>query len=1165
MTKPASILTALIFLISYSSVKAQCTWATYSYESFEYSTVIPWIQPGTTYQDTPQTYAGCVHAGSQGLYLNFADGVSGLIYDQPFPDLCTSQSYRFSFWTRDAFTSSNNMTFQVLDAANNVLSTQTVVTNSVWMNVVMPAFTPTTPTIRFQIINNLAGGPGNDAGVDEIKLEYCSTQNTPTSVTSGICAGSPAQDLFGKFIPAPAQTGTWTGPSALQNGYLGTFTPGTNTAGTYTYTIDGGNCPDTVKNVVVQLVAAPDINPLGPVASCGPYTLPAITGTNLSGNQHYYTGPNGTGTIIANGSAITTSQTIYIFDGTAGCSDNETVTIAISTPLSAGNDNGASYCGPGALIDLNFFRSAGAATGGTWAETTTPASGTFNASNGQWPTTTLAPGTYRFSYSTPASGSCPADQALFTIVLGNVPAVHLGNDTTLCQGQSITLNAGSYSTYLWNNGAVGATKFVNQAGTYSVKVGTLGADQIINGGFESGNTNFTTQYTLGTGGTWGALSNPGTYGVASSPNALHSNFFTCTDHTPNPGVNQMVVNGASTANTKVWCQTVPVQPNTDYQFGTWATSVENNGGGNVAQLQFTINNSQLGSVFTPPLTACNWAQFTQTWSSGMTTSAEICIVNQNVNGGGNDFSLDDITFRPVCYAYDTIVIQVSPLPVVNLGADQSHCAGTPVVLDAQNPGATYLWSTTETTQTISPTTSGTYSVTVKNAALCSASDAVILNFEAPKNAGRDSLAVICSTQTQFNLNSLLAAGATTGGTWTNGQLPFSGTLTPAGIVTTSGSTTADFDYILTGTFCPNDTATMLLTINQQPVASPDQSIHLCNTSGQLVPLAGYVNNPSGNGYWNVSSNFPPVNFDPATGSVDLTNLPHDTYKAQYILPADSTCVQDTTSITIRITAVPVIQFSSSVAEGCQPLDVQFVNESVVHGTVAYTWDLGDGTTSSSNSILNNTYEAADCYDITLTATADGLCTSTRSLADMICVHPVPNAAFSYGPQQVYSDGPTVQFDNNSTDNDFNDWDFDDGGTSQAVNPAHTFPIGAIGNYGVLLVVTTQHGCMDSAYQVIVVKDQLLYYVPNTFTPDGDEHNNIFLPVMTAGMDRYDYNLQIYNRWGELMFESKDIEVGWDGSYNGDLVPDGTYIWKLQFGMLDTDELKTVSGNVNLLR
>jgi gliding motility-associated-like protein len=1161
-----TILCFCILLLGLNA-KAQCTWTSFFYDSFEYTTVIPYIIPGTTYQNTPQTFAGCVHAGSRGLYLNFADGVSGMVYDQPFTNVCPGASYRFSFWTRDAFSSTNNMTFKVVDASNNVISTQTVITNSTWQNVIMPAFIAPTSTIRFQIFTNTLGGPGNDAGLDELTLSVCSPPVANYTFTQ--CSSAGAANLYNQITNGLSSNGTWTGPSTLTNGYQGTFTPGTNTNGTYTYTIDaGGTCPDSVATVLVNSITTPNINPLGPISNCGPYTLPAITGTGLSGNQRYYTGVNGTGTILNAGAVISTSQTLYMYGGASGCSDQETVVITISSPVNAGNDNSGTLCGEGPTITLNSYLSAGATAGGTWSETTAPPSGAFNSTTTSWVTEGLNPGTYTFTYNVPANGACPADVANFSILIGNVPEVDLGNDTTLCIGQTMTMNAGVYDTYQWNNGSTGPTKFVsNPGGLYWVKVGTLGANQIVNGGFESGNSGFTTQYTPGTGGTWGLLSNPGTYAITTSPNLVHSNFSSCQDHTAAPGVNMYVANGASTANTQVWCQTVPVQPNTTYQFGTWVASVVTDP--NVAQLQFSINGTPLGTTFSPSANPCTWKQFTQNWLSTATTTAQICIVNQNVAGSGNDFAIDDITFKPVCYSIDTILVSYSPNPVVNLGPDQAHCEGTPVTFDAGNPGMDYAWNSTDTTQTISPTTSGNYSVVVTNQYGCTGTDNVNLSFETQKTAGNDSLDFTCSTNNAFALSDLSSANTTAGGTWESLTASFAGTIdaVTGDLGLTGQAGTFDFEYVVFGTLCPNDTANFQLTVHQQPVAAPDQTLHFCNSIGDVQDFTPYLNHPFEpvTGSWETSANVPAGSFDTTNSTFSVGGVAHDDYQFNYILPSDPGCVPDTTTIDVQITAVPQISFVSNVNEGCQPLNVNFTNTSTVQGNTIYTWNLGDGTSSNNPADVYVQYEAAACYDITLTATSDGLCTSTQTLNDMICVHPVPVAAFTYGPQQVYSDGPTVQFTNESTNNDFNAWTFGDGGSSTAIEPEHTYPIGEVGSYEVMLIVSTQFGCSDTAIKPVIVKDQLIYYVPNTFTPDADENNPVFIPVITAGMDENDYQLEIYNRWGEMVFVTNDIHEGWDGTFNGKMADTGTYIWKLYFGLIETDGKETAVGHVNLFR
>lgn len=1147
---------------------SQCNWNTIFSDSYEYTTVIPHIIPGTTYQNTPQTFAGCIRTGSRGMYLNIVDNFSGLIYNQPFNNLCVGQSYRFSFSTRDAWTGANNLTINIKDGAGILILTQNVLSGGTWNDVTMAAFTAPTTNISFEIITNTPGGPGNDIGFDDLVLAQCNPIPLVGNLTA--CAGAGTHDLFSQIPGSMSQTGVWTGPSALTNGYQGTFTPGTNANGTYTYTINNATgCSDSTAQITVSLTNTPSLNPIANVQACTSYTLPAITGTTLAGNEKYYTGTGGTGTSYNAGQVITTTQTLYAYGGATGCSDQEMFTVTVSQPLSAGFDNGAYYCGPGPAITLNSFLSAGSSASGTWSETTTPASGSFNTATSVFNTNGLAQGVYTFSYQVPAVGACPADNATFTISIGNIPSVNLGPDTTLCTGQTITLNAalsGPYDSYKWNNNSTAPTRFVTSAGTYSVKVGKLGNNQIVNGDFESGNTGFTTGYVMGTGGSYGLLTNEGTYAVTTNPSLAHNDFNNCQDHTPAPGTQMMVVNGSGTAGTNVWCQNVPVQANTDYQFGAWISNALTNA--NVAQLQFSINNSTIGTVFSTSTIGCTWQQFFQTWNSGLNNSAQICILNQNVNNGGNDFLLDDITFKPICYSYDTVVVTYSAFPVVNLGADTTLCEGSSLLLDAQNAGGTYLWNDGSTNQTLNVTTAGTYQVTVKNAAQCAKTDAIVVSFEAQKHAGSDSSAVWCETNGVVDLNNLLSSGVTAGGIWADVNNGLGASLTPGGLLTVNGAVGSNvLEYVVHGTFCPNDTSNFQILVNRQPIGVNPTNLHLCNSAGSTVDLNPYTNGSiqTKNPFWTEISAFPTNQFDAPTGVLDLSLLPNGNYDFAYVLPADTMCINDTVKVSVRITENPIIAFSSDVVKGCFPLDVEFLNESISNQNSVVEWNLGDGTILPNPSIVNHTYTGIDCFDVTLTITADNLCTTTKTVSDMICVDPLPIASFNFNPQQVFSIDPTTNFENTSILNNQNFWNFDDGSTSQEVNPTHQFPIGQVGNYNVELIVVSDQGCRDTTYRIVVVKDQLLFYVPNTFTPDGDEHNNIFLPIMTAGFSPATYEFYIYNRWGETVFESKDISVGWDGTYGGSMVQNGLYTWVIRFKDDDNDEKFQFAGHVNLMR
>lgn len=1160
------LLAAWLVLACPGFLRAQftCTWAQQSFDSFEYTTPVPDLLPNTVYHVTPifSTVAPCAHAGNRGLYLNFIDGFTGVFYTRTYR-VCIGARYRFSFWTRDTWGGVNNLTFRVLDPNGVVLSTQNVINNGVWQNVVMPEFVAATSDVRFQAVTNMAGGGSNDAALDELMLEVCHPTHRQNVSVCNVAGGS--MNLYGR-LPSPSHGGGWTGPSVLGNGHWGTFVQGTHANGEYTYTIDGGTCPDSLFIIQLQSNPAPDIHlPQTAVVSCGPYTLPPITGTGLTGNPGYFTGPGGTGTALAVGSQVTAPQTVYLYNATPLCNDEDTLLITVSTPVSAGNDNGAGYCGPGPLLDLDNLLSAGVPATGTWAETTNPPSGSFTPATGQWATANLAVGgTYTFSYTVAANGACPADTARFTLSLGNMAPVRLGNDTALCQGAVLALSAGpGYDTYSWDNGSTTSARSVNAAGTYWVRATTLGPNQIVNGDFEQGNTNFMTQYVSGTAGSWGLLTAAGTYAVVSNPNSVHTDFAACADHTPAPGSRQMVVNGSNVPNTRVWCQTVPIQPGTEYRFGTWVSSALT--APEVAQLQFSINNVALGNIFSPTPQGCNWQQFAQTWQSGTVTNAEICIVNQNTLAGGNDFLLDDISFRPVCHSTDTIVVTYVPSPTVNLGPDTTYCAGTAVSLDAQNATADHLWSTGETTQTISPAATGNYWVRVTIAEGCVASDSVRVTFEEMKQAGGDSSVIICSSQNQFGLGTYLSAGASAGGTWHVGQPEYTGVIAPGGSVTAVPGTFG-FDYVVTGTACPADTATITVRINRQPVAASDQTLHFCASAAQTVDLTPHLNHPWAPipPVWVTGPGFPAGNLNAAGTSLDLAGLGHGNYELFHVLAADTTCTPDTMKLTLQITAMPVVQFTANKAEGCRPVQVTFTPQITAQGPVTSSWNLGNGTTQPGGQSITVTYDEPGCYDVSLTVTANAQCSTTVSQNDVVCVRPVPVAAFDHNPLQVYSDDPVVDFYNHSSNNDFNHWNFGDGTTDNSENPKHTFP-GVDRDYTVSLRVTTGFGCSDSTSAVVSVKNRLMYFVPNAFTPrNGDQINGSFTPVMSGGVDPDNYLLQIYDRWGELLFETRDMYMGWNGTVNGRPSKSDVYVWKLQFGTLYSGDEKLVVGHVTLV-
>ncbi|MFZ9848216.1 MAG: hypothetical protein ACO3EE_08720, partial [Flavobacteriales bacterium] len=232
----------------------------------------------------------------------------------------------------------------------------------------------------------------------------------------------------------------------------------------------------------------------------------------------------------------------------------------------------------------------------------------------------------------------------------------------ICEGESIQINTSgnAYKLHWSNTNGLSNANIKNPIASPSTTTKyklsnryEYPNERIINGDFELGDQNFTSQYGIDC--SQGSLEE-GFYCVNNATNVYYSNWSTCTDHTSGSG-NMMIINASTAAGVQLWCQNISVTTNTDYAFSTWITSVFPD---NPALLQFTLNGVLLGDTFRATGTTCEWKEFYTIWNSGSATSANICIVNQNTVGWGNDFAMDDISFKPVCFSEDSVVVQVNP-------------------------------------------------------------------------------------------------------------------------------------------------------------------------------------------------------------------------------------------------------------------------------------------------------------------------------------------------------------------------------------------------------------------------------------------------------------------------------------------------------------------------
>ena len=184
---------------------------------------------------------------------------------------------------------------------------------------------------------------------------------------------------------------------------------------------------------------------------------------------------------------------------------------------------------------------------------------------------------------------------------------------------------------------------------------------------------------------------------------------------------------------------------------------------------------------------------------------------------------------------------------------------------------------------------------------------------------------------------------------------------------------------------------------------------------------------------------------------------------------------------------------------------------------------------------------------------------------MISAYENPVAAFNSFPQQADILDTEFEFYNESINADSYIWTFGDLNSSTATNPVYAYPQEP-GDYTVCLVANTLNGCTDTTCLDVSVIESLIYFIPNAFTPDGNEFNQTFQPVFTSGIDPFNFNMAIYNRWGEVIFESNDPKMGWDGTGpNGAYVQSGMYTWRIKFKLRDVDEHVIETGHVSVFR
>lgn len=342
-------------------------------------------------------------------------------------------------------------------------------------------------------------------------------------------------------------------------------------------------------------------------------------------------------------------------------------------------------------------------------------------------------------------------------------------------------------------------------------------------------------------------------------------------------------------------------------------------------------------------------------------------------------------------------------------------------------------------------------------------------------------------------------------------------------------------------------------------ACPNDSVMFGTTGSLLIP----GNGPITWTHWDFGMNA----LTNDTSNVDSTGYAYPT-SGQYtviLTLTDSLGCSDTAQYQATVYDLPTIAFTGTPLTGCSPLCVDFTDQSTVPNStvVQWQWSFGDGNYSTQQN-PQNCYGDQGAYSVELLAISAEGCRDSMTLANYINVIPGPVAGFSYGPQPAFISNPTITFTDQSTGGTVDwFWQFGDNGTSTDPNPVWVYQ--DTGTYTVMQIVSGPGGaCPDTAYWDVVISPELLIWIPNTFTPNGNGMNDEFVPVFSEIAYIDEFEMMIFDRWGNMLYKTIDENAGWDGTYGGAKVQVDTYVYKVT--IKDTNGLMWYfMGHVNVIR
>lgn len=464
----------------------------------------------------------------------------------------------------------------------------------------------------------------------------------------------------------------------------------------------------------------------------------------------------------------------------------------------------------------------------------------------------------------------------------------------------------------------------------------------------------------------------------------------------------------------------------------------------------------------------------------------------------------------------------------------------------------YTWNTQPINQVNDTALSlcpGSYTVVMVDANGCTDSTVVAISQPPQLTCTPSAAATICiGSSTTI---SATGVGGTPGYTysWTDGANNWN-----TQNVTVSPTVTTMYTvYVTDANGCQSPNQTVTVTVNPPLQVQAQAPGIVC--AGTVVNLT--ANGSGGDG--NLTYTWWPMN---QTGpSISTTVNATTTYSV--IISDGCGTPTDTAVVTVAVNPQPAVTISATTStSGCEDLCVSFTN--TTPNTATISWTFGNGLGTSTSATPTFCFTDPGTYDVSATVTDIIGCVGSTTLQGYVTVWPLPIADFSASPQPATQLNNQVEFTDLSIGAISWIWSFgQDDSASVLQNPTYTFQDSGI--YMVQLIVTNQYGCQDSVEHPIIVQEDYAVYIPNTFTPNGDGHNDLFFP-QGIGVNTEKYTMYIFDRWGNMIYQTSTWPGGWDGTVQNTsrLCQIDTYVYKIVTEDPSGSKRQYI-GHVNLVR